>query len=153
MSTQSTVQITTAGRRFAGLGSLAIVLGLALGLISFAAYRVAPSPAPAGIPQVSVAQDAAQQGVMGYIQAHSVAAPALAADPSQQGVTSYLKAHELAQAPAAVVVAQTPAADPAQQGVTSYLKAHGAGEPRPAAWEPMVRAVLDYLRAHGWYAD
>jgi hypothetical protein len=122
MSTQSTVQITTAGRRFAGLGSLAIVLGLALGLISFAAYRVAPSPAPAGIPQVSVAQDAAQQGVMGYIQAHSVAAPALAADPSQQGVTS-------------------------------YLKAHGAGEPRPAAWAPMVRAVLDYLRAHGWYAD
>lgn len=129
MSTQSTVQATTAGRRHTGQGSLAIVLGLALALIGFAAYRAAQSPTPASIPQASVARDAAQQGVMGYIQAHSVAAPA------------------------AVVVAPALAADPAQQGVIGYLKAHGAGQPRPAAWEPMVQAALDYLRAHGWYAD
>jgi hypothetical protein len=151
MSTQSTLRTTVAGRRHTGQRTLAIILGLALALISFAAYRAAPSPAPASIPQANVAQDAAQQGVMGYIQAHSVAAPALAADPNQQSVMGYLKAHEFAQASAAVVVA--PAADPAQQGVIGYLKAHGAGEPRPAAWEPMVQAVLDYLRAHGWYAD
>jgi hypothetical protein len=34
-----------------------------------------------------------------------------------------------------------------------YLRAHGVGKPRPAPWEPMVQAVLDYLRAHGVELD
>jgi hypothetical protein len=151
LSAQSTVQTPTTARRFTGKGGIAIFLGLALALTSFAAYRAAQAPAPASIPQASAIYDPAQQGVMSYIQTHSAAAPALAADPAQQGVMGYIQTHQLTEMSAATVAA--PAADPAQQGVMGYLKAHGAGEPRPAAWEPMVQAVLDYLRAHGWYAD
>ncbi len=72
-----------------------------------------------------------------------VAAASVAVAPDQQGVLTQLWAH----------LVPPPPADPAQQSVASYLAAHDVPTARPRApqaWDPAVKAVFDYLRAHGW---
>lgn len=106
MATQHTLRKTGHGPTIAVVGFAALVATALIGAV-FMALRpsasveraVPPSAAPVRAP--AAIADPAQQGVMGYLQAHSLAAPeTAAADPAQQGVMGYLRAHSLA-APAA----------------------------------------------------
>jgi hypothetical protein len=117
---------------------MALGLALLLTLVGLLVYRFIAPPQPASLTPVAapaVAVDPAQQGVMGYIDAHRIA-PAVAVDPAQQGVMGYIDAHRIA--PAVAV-------DPAQQGVMGYIDAHRIA---PIAIDPAQQAVMEYLRAH-----
>ncbi len=127
-------------------GATAIEYGLIAALVAVAI--ITPSVPSAAERRAGVtAVDPAQQGVLAYVQAHSVVdavAPRLAAlDPAQQGVLSYIERHR--RQPTAAHL------DPAQQSVLRYVEAHTAardGGTRAAPVDPRAQSVLDYLRAH-----
>lgn len=97
-----------------------IALGILCVVAALAAFHFtnASSSAPTSFTNASWASyaDPAQQGVLGYLQAHERVAEASASDPAQQGVLGYLRAHQTGAA--------TSPLDPAQQGVLGYLQAH-----------------------------
>lgn len=109
------------------LGGLKAVLGLGLALVIAVAAIIVLRPAPEEVPLTAPERVAPQ-----------------AADPAQKWVLSYVRAH---------LAALQPEPDAAQQGVLGYLRAHGA-QATPSntegPWDPAVRAVFDYLEAHGW---
>lgn len=118
--------------------AIALSLLVLVALIAQFHFTSMPESATYGIGAATVSLvDPAQQGVLGYIQAHSVARPVAALDATQQGVLGYIQAHTIAQAPVVL--------DATQQGVMGYIQAHTVA---PQPLDPAQQSVLNYVRIH-----
>jgi hypothetical protein len=102
MATQHTLRTADRSRTIAVVGFAALVAAALIGALFMVlrppatVERAAPPPA-ASVSAPAVVTDPSQQGVMGYLRAHSLTAPAAAA-PAIPGVSNRIFADEIAGA-------------------------------------------------------